>query len=517
MVRRLIAVLAVVVVLVGGAGPVSRASGASDPIVGEWQSGKSVDFEISQIGPRAFEASFVHPYPLCPTTIKPGTVDLRDIRTQSDGTYTAQNLWWTDAADGTCVQFFWTDVTLDFKSSSTIAICGTSPESEQYVCGQLTRLEPAPECSCCSATPQPAESAGRAVAAMLPPAHRNPPYFDKVRVGELQPGVRLYLRNSWPGTPDDLPSGEYNATPVVVGQGLSLYAWCNAGRLASGPWKWTVGGVSGNGGTTSALRSYDPGRDSAHPVFLKREIEFVEPNDKTFLQFYFVRTGTFEVTAATGQNGPKVSAWFTVVAPEVKGQVLSTCAVGLDTKVPRPSKQDLPTLGPGINDLCGKKNGITFEFTVTPQVSGKIGVIQVVAQRINRGLRSGGVDTYNKNPEPFYVPVSGELTPYAPRSQPTQWHGADSPGLTLTGKVGEKRSMGFQATDYVMFRAGGSLNAIWVTLAVLHWGWVGEGTKLANPDKWELGKVVPISEDSPFGPSSEEPDYSSRVNPQALL
>jgi hypothetical protein len=122
----------------------AQAAGASDPIVGEWRSGKSVELTIRSTGPRTFEATLLRAYPACPGTLRAGTVDLRDIVRQPDGHYAAQNLWWSDESNGTCTRFSWTAVVLHFLNRNTISLCGVSEYDNRYECGRLTRIVACP-------------------------------------------------------------------------------------------------------------------------------------------------------------------------------------------------------------------------------------------------------------------------------------------------------------------------------------------------------------------------------------
>ena len=60
--------------------------------------------------------------------------------------------------------------------------------------------------------------------------------------GEVYPlgekGKKVYLENTWPGTPSVLP--QTGSTPVEVGQGLKVSPVCKGKGAAAGPWKFSV-------------------------------------------------------------------------------------------------------------------------------------------------------------------------------------------------------------------------------------------------------------------------------------
>jgi hypothetical protein len=242
-----------------------------------------------------------------------------------------------------------------------------------------------------------------------------------------QATARLNLMNALPGTPRILSKNK--PTTIEVGQALSLYPVCPLGRpSASGPWKWHVTGYSSDGGDfTSALKSYYPGRDKAQIESLTYDDLY--PASPKGLFLFFVKPGLQRVSVDTA-NGT-AAADFKVLAPAVSADKPETCPVALDTKYPR--QTPLPILGPGLNDSCPGTPGIKFGFSVTPQVAGEIGVIQVVDDQVNLTTMQG-VDTYDEFPLPFYAMKGGPQTFPAPMGKATSWKGQDSPGTSLSGE-----------------------------------------------------------------------------------
>ncbi|GAC1401482.1 MAG: hypothetical protein NVSMB52_15300 [Chloroflexota bacterium] len=268
--------------------------------------------------------------------------------------------------------------------------------------------------------------------------------------------------------------------PEVLGEPMHLQAKMTDDSSVSNP-QWS--GLD----DSLAISNYDVPDGGSSATLTKLT---GDDRQQSTISFYFwnvQETGEKEVTVRVKEG--TVSARFDLFGPTSGGgQPATTCGADVNTKATRTSLHgeplNSPSFGLGLNDSCGNKPGIKWDFQLhAPAKSGgTIGMAQILTQNVlahngtdcpgshdsGQGADLASFYDSQKHPGDAFIPVSAGGTGTWSRLE------SDSPYKSFPGKINDILAQkgtwyrGFSAVDYLLFKPS-KAGSIWVPVGKLSW------------------------------------------------